>query len=98
MLRGLPKGFVKEGLGPFLVMARGSGQQVRLSRCHRWHGWELSRSILSFGICLTFMNWLCNLPHGTGFNMPVSSGRALSFGGRFFEPRPKWARWVFIPY
>jgi cytochrome c oxidase assembly factor CtaG len=65
MLRGLPKGFVKEGLGPFLS----------------WKPFSSSPPALCFGTCPSCMSWLCRLPRGTACSTLVSSGQAYCSGG-----------------
>jgi cytochrome c oxidase assembly factor CtaG/polyferredoxin len=96
MLRGLPKGFVKEGLGPFLA----------------WPAFKRAGSILTAPpltwAVFAFTTLLWHLPyfyelalrssdwHGVQHACFFWSG--ILFWWPIMEPRAPWPRWLFIPY
>jgi cytochrome c oxidase assembly factor CtaG len=96
MLRGLPRAFVKEGLGPFLNWpALKRAASILTAPPTAWLVFALSTLLWHLPFCyqlaLSSSTW-----HGVQHACFFWSG--ILFWWPIMEPRAQWPRWIFIPY
>lgn len=96
MLRGLPKGFVKEGLAPFLAWpALKRTAAIVTAPPAAWLIFAINTLVwhlpFFYELALQSSVW-----HGIQHACFFWSG--ILFWWPIFESRPQWPRWVFIPY